>query len=347
MQHIAIDLGGRESRICVRDAEGKILQEQWWATARLSNYLKRQPVSRVVMETSSEAFAIADVAVQLGHDVRIVPATLVTSLGVGSRGVKTDKKDAQVLSEVSCRINLPSVHLPSPASREWKALCGTRECLVRARTKLINNVRGWLRTQVVHLRSGDVSTFASRVRVRLLSQPAGMPMYIERQLCGIEELNRQIREADKDLAQTAACEPRCQNLMTVPGIGPVTALRFLAAVDDVTRFHGAHALQSYLGLAPGEHSSSTRQRTTSITKAGSSPVRWLLVQAAWCALRTRRKDPMVQWAYEVAKRRGRQVAAVALSRKLAGILYAILRDGTRYQSRCGAQAAAAAADPSC
>lgn len=171
-------------------------------------------------------------------------------------------------------------------------------------------------------------------------------MHIERELSCIEQLNQQIAEADKELVQIAAQERRCQNLMTVPGIGPVTALRFLAAIDEVSRFRGAHAVQSYLGLAPGEHSSSTREHRTSITKAGCSAVRWLLVQAAWCALRTRREDPMVQWAYEVAKRRGRQVAAVALSRKLAGILYAILRDGTRYQSRRGAEAAALPADSS-
>ena len=92
-----------------------------------------------------------------------------------------------------------------------------------------------------------------------------------------------------------------------------------------------------MGLTPGENSSSTRERKTSITKAGAPIVRFLLVQAAWCAMRTRPDDPMVQWAREVAKRRGRQIAVVALSRKLAGILYAILRDGTGYQSMRGAQ----------
>jgi transposase len=78
--------------------------------------------------------------------VRVVPATLVRTLGVGARGVKTDRRDAQVLSEVSCRIELPSVHVPSTLARELKSVCGAREALVEMRTKLINNVRGWLRT---------------------------------------------------------------------------------------------------------------------------------------------------------------------------------------------------------
>src|SRR5690349_23841661 len=101
--------------------------------------------SRVVMETSSEAFRLADAAKLAGHDVRVVPATLVKTLGVGARGVKTDRRDAQILSEVSCRIELPSVHVPSALARELKSMCGTREALVETRTKLINNVRGWVR----------------------------------------------------------------------------------------------------------------------------------------------------------------------------------------------------------
>src|SRR6202022_3580330 len=111
---------------------------------------------RVVLETCSEAFAIADAAREEGHEVRVVPATLVRSLGVGARGIKTDRRDARALSEVSCRINLPSVHVPSVESRERKALCGMRECLVEARTKLINSVRGWARGQLRGIRTGGV-----------------------------------------------------------------------------------------------------------------------------------------------------------------------------------------------
>jgi transposase len=345
VEHIAIDLGGRKSRICVRDDQGTILEERNYPTGQLRNYLEKRPVSRVVLETCSEAFAVADQAKQLGHEVRVVPATIVKSLGVGSRGVKTDKKDAQVLSEVSSRINIPSVHIPSALSRERKALCSARDCLVTSRTKLINHVRGWLRTRVVQIRPGDAQSFPKRVEQKLLSSPEGMPAYVDRELVAIKTLNEQIAEADKELAQIAAQDTRCQNLMTVPGVGPVTALRFVATIDEISRFGGAHALQSYLGLTPGENSSSMRERKTSITKAGAPAMRWLLVQAAWCAWRTRPDDAMVQWANHVAQRRGIQIGIVALSRKLGGILYAILRDGTRYQNKRGSQAVALPAKP--
>lgn len=130
MKHIAIDLGGRESQICVRSEGGEILEERRHATARLGNFLLEREPSTVILETSCEAFAVADLARRGGHDVRVVPATLVRALGVGKRGTKTDVLDARVLSEASCRLELPSVHVPSMRSREVKAACTSREQLL-------------------------------------------------------------------------------------------------------------------------------------------------------------------------------------------------------------------------
>jgi transposase len=163
-----------------------------------------------------------------------------------------------------------------------------------------------------------------------------LPQHIESELRVIDLLKEQIASADRQVAQIALEHEVCRRLMSVPGVGPVTAVRFVAALDVRERFHSAHAVQSYLGLTPGEWSSSEHQRRTGITKAGSRHVRWVLVQAAWCAMRTRPNDAMVRWALSVAERRGRFVAAVALARKLAGVLYAMWRDGTEYDPELGA-----------
>src|SRR5450755_4401507 len=110
MQHFAIDLGSMESQICVRAPNGEIALERKVATSSLKSYLRKQPHSRVVVETCAEAFRVADMALELGHEVRVVPATLVHRLGVGARRIKADRLDARVLSEVSCRIRqTPSV----------------------------------------------------------------------------------------------------------------------------------------------------------------------------------------------------------------------------------------------
>jgi transposase len=92
-----------------------------------------------------------------------------------------------------------------------------------------------------------------------------------------------------------------------------------------------------VGMVPSEHSSSEQQRRGGITKAGSSRLRWLMTQAAWCAWRSRPSDPMVLWAKQVAYRRGTRVAITALGRKMLGILWAIWRSGKRYDPAMGAR----------
>jgi transposase len=216
-------------------------------------------------------------------------------------------------------------------------MCGMREELVSSRTSLINCVRGWARTLLLKIRSGDPGTFSQRVRVAALQHPDGLPLYVERLLDVISELNEQISAADEELKQLTADDPLCQRLMSVPGVGPVTSLRFIAAVDDITRFPSAHAVQAYLGLTPGENSSSERKQRTGITKAGPAAVRRTLTQAAWNLRRSRPQDPISLWAAQIELRRGKFVATIAVARKLAGVLYALWRDGSTYEPRHAAR----------
>jgi transposase len=331
MKHVAIDLGGRESQLCVRAEDGTIVKEARVATRTLPKLLSELEPCRVILETSAEAFKIADAALASEHQVRVVPATLVKQLGVGSRSVKNDRKDAQVLSQVSCRIDLPSVHVPSERSRELKSLCGAREALIRSRTMLINNVRGWQRTQLIRIRGGATSSFPQRLREHVATNKILLPEHVERQLSVVEVVNLQLKQADKQLAKIAHEDQVCCWLMTTPGVGPVTAVRFRAAIDKVDRFKNAHAVESYLGLTPGENSSSERTQKLGITKAGSNELRRVLIQGAWFVM-TRSNDPIAAWAKRIEARRGKFIAVVALARKLAGILFALWRDQTTYRS---------------
>ncbi len=169
-----------------------------------------------------------------------------------------------------------------------------------------------------------------------MSELESLPIYVQSQLKMIAALTEEIRESDKRIAQLASADEVCLRLMSTPGVGPSTAARFVAALDDITRFASAHRVEAYLGLAPGESSSSERQQRLGITKAGPTSVRWVLVQAAWALrfrCRTAAARPLQCWALEVEKRRGRRIATIALARKLAGILYALWRDGTTYEVR--------------
>jgi transposase len=218
-----------------------------------------------------------------------------------------------------------------------------REELIASRTGLINCVRGWARTRLLRIRMGQPETLPRRVRATALAQRDGLPEYVERVLVVIESLNEQIALADKELRQLAQRDPLCERLMSVPGVGPVTSLRFAAALDDASRFPTSHSVQAYLGLTPGENSSSQRHHRTSITKAGPAPVRRALVQAAWSLRRCRPADPITKWAAEIEQRRGKCIATVAVARKLAGVLYALWRDGTRYEANHASAKNAAAA----
>lgn len=333
MNHIAIDLGSSKSQICVRDSQGKILEEKKVLTTQVAGYLKKQEPSRIIMETCAESWAISERASELGHEVRVVPGHLVRALGVGYRKMKSDEKDARALSEVSTRIDVPGVYLRSRQAKEVQTRLKMRAQLVSTRTQLINSVRGWMRTQTLRLKSGSTHTFTDRLRTK----QKDLPEYLLRQLDQIDALTKGLESTEAELSLLAERIEGMDLLRTIPGIGLMTSLCFVSVIDDKDRFRKAHHFQSYIGLTPGERSSGQIQRTTSITKAGSSMLRYFLIQAAWTLYTHRKHEPMVVWAKEIEKRRGKKIAIVALARKLAGILFAVWKTQRPYQAKLSAK----------
>jgi transposase len=152
-------------------------------------------------------------------------------------------------------------------------------------------------------------------------------------------VNDEIEAADRRLVRTAKTDPIVQRLQSAPQVGPITALAFVAALDGVRRFRNAHQVESYLGLVPRERSSGEHQLRGRIAKTGDKRVRWLLVETAWRLMMRRSKTsvvPLQAWTTKISTRRGRTIAAVALARRLAGILYAMWRDDRDFdQQRIG------------
>ena len=128
-----------------------------------------------------------------------------------------------------------------------------------------------------------MKTLPERVRAYAASLPTPLPEHVERQLQTLSLMPEQVEAATKQVKRRADAHPVCQRLMTVPGVGPVTALWFVAAIDDPTRFSASHHVQSYVGLTPGDRSSGSVSRTTGVTKAGQTGS-----DAAWFRLRGRR-----------------------------------------------------------
>jgi transposase len=140
----------------------------------------------------------------------------------------------------------------------------------------------------------------------------------------------QIAATAARLDELCAPEPAHELLKTAPGTGPVVSAMFISVIDDPHRFETAHQVEAYLGLVPSEHTSGKR-KLGSITKQGNSYMRALLVQAAWSILRMRSSDPLAMWGKQVRDRRGKRIAAIAVARRLAGILWAMWRRGTVYE----------------
>ena len=227
-------------------------------------WLARRAPARVIVETCTEAFRMAGAArSSMGHDVRVVAATLVRALGVGQRGLKNDQRDARTLSEASCRIELPSVHIPSTVSQEVKAICVSREALIKTRTQLVNRVRSYVRSRLGQPLRATPESLPKHVRRALLLDAEGLPAHLERLLVVLETVSEQIAAADAELKELAAEDARMRRLMTVPGVGPVTAARFVAALDQVERFPNASRVASYLGLGAGRrHHGLSREAQT-------------------------------------------------------------------------------------
>jgi transposase len=148
-------------------------------------------------------------------------------------------------------------------------------------------------------------------------------------LTAMQSVNEQLATLAQTSATMAQDDAVVQRLRTAPGVGPLTVLAFVATLDEVERFDKAHHVESSLGLVPREWSSGEQQRGT-MTKQGSGRLRALVVGAAWRILRHKGAagGKRRRWAERRAARRGKWVAVVALARRLAGMLYALWRDGS-------------------
>ena len=246
------------------------------------------------------------------------------------RRIKTDKRDARALCE-ACRLGAyRPAHRLSDARRHVRAELAVRDALVRTRTRYIALAKSLVRRDGLRVAGSESERVADRIAELELSPTlAGelAPLFAL-----LAPLNAGIAAADRRIAQLTAADPVVARLTTAPGIGPITASALVAAIDDITRFRSAHEFEAYLGVVPGERSSGEKRRVGRITKAGNARVRWRLVEAAWRIVRSRSEETAAlrAWALGIATRRGKRVAVAALARRLAGILYAMWRDGAAY-----------------
>jgi transposase len=339
MWNIGLDVHQRETQVCILTPDGTVTEHRLPTTrARLTGYFAPLPPSRILLESSTESEWVAQCLEGLGHSVLVADPSFAPMYG-RRRRAKTDRRDARALAEACASGVYRLAHRLSARQREVRLALAVRQSLVRTRTRWINQIRGQLRGAGLRLARGTPTTFATRVQALALPTPlAGQlaPLFAL-----LPPLQAAIVAADQQLVAWAGRDPVAPTLQSVPGVGPLTALAFLAALDDVTRFPTAREVPAYLGLVPRERSSGEVVRRGGISKAGNAQVRWLLVEAAWRVLRSPAPShaALRAWGERVAQRRGRRIAVVAVARRLARILYALWRDAGVYGVRAPRRAA--------
>ena len=340
MDTIGLDLHKRESQLCILTTDGELIDRRIATTReRFTAVLGDRPRARILLEASTESEWAARHLESLGHEVIVADPGFAPMYATRSRRVKTDKRDARALCE-ACKLGAyRPIHRVSDAQRHVRAELAVRDAVVRTRTRYVALIKAAVRREGLRLGQGDPERTAAKLAAIELS--AATRAELAPLVAFLEPLNAAIADADRRLAALARDSAPARLLQTMPMIGPVTALGFVSALDDVTRFDGPHQAEAYLGLVPSEHSSGEhssgeqQQHRGRITKRGNTRTRWLLVEAAWRIRRSKvpALAPLNAWADRIAARRVKRIAIVALARRLAGILFVMWRTNTPYIAR--------------
>jgi len=279
----------------------------------------------VGLESCGNSQWFVELLQQLGHEVWVGDAAQIRASYV--RKQKPDRRDATHILNLLVQGRFPGVWIPDARLRDVRQLLIHRHRLVQIRTRVKNGLQHLAMNRGMQKKSGLWSEAGQRAFLQLPLQ-GWARCRREDLLALLAKLEEQIRPLDAAAEQAARADEQARLLLTQPGVGPITALAFVATVGDVGRFHRGKQVASYLGLIPREHSSGGKQRLGSISKQGNSFVRMLLVESAQSVVRL---DESFGKKYQHrCHSKAKGVAKVAAARKLAVRLYWMLRTHTAY-----------------
>jgi len=332
MEYGAIDLHKKESQIRILTRSGEVIDQRIVTTReRLTHVFWGRPRMRVLVEASTESEWVAQHLEEIGHEVIVADPNYGPMYGHRSRRIKTDRRDVAALTEACQQGTYRLAHRKSARQHDVQCRLNVRQEVTQARTRAISLARAITRAAGLRIRSGRTETFLTRLAA--IELPTSMKTTLSPLRSLIEICDDELVAADEAFATLVAADPMVKRLTTLPGIGPITASAFVAALDTVSRFERAGQVTSYLGLVPQEHSSGEKQRRGRVVRSAQPHLQSLLVQAAWRV--SRASDPATEnfraWAQAIARRRGKKVAMVALARRLARTLFAMWRDQRDYQ----------------
>ena len=333
-QYVGLDVSQKETAVCVVDQDGKVLFEgkvpsDPGALARVLG--KRAPAAeRIGFETGAMASWLWHELKRVGLPVVCVDARHAHA-ALSVRLNKSDPNDARGLAELIRVGWYREVRVKSDESQAVRSLLVARSRLVSIRRDLENQVRSLLKELGLLFKGAIGRQFRTHV-LSLLDEKHVLRSIVEGLLGVHEKVEEQQAALDKRVRTEAKSDETTRRLMSVPGVGVVTALAFRHTIDDPTRFRSAQTVGAYLGLTPRRKQSGEMDFNGRISKWGDRLLRTYLFEAASVLLhRTQRWSALKAWGTRLMKRVGAKKAKVAVARKIAVVLHCIWTDGTSFE----------------
>ncbi|MEM9592393.1 MAG: IS110 family transposase [Pseudomonadota bacterium] len=330
---LGIDLGKTVCSVVGLDATGAVVLRRRMRRQTVIKFASGLPSCVVAMEACCGAHHLGHALSSQGHTIRLMSPEYVRPY---VKAQKNDDRDAEAIAEAASRPTMRFVELKRQDQLDLQTLHRTRERLVGTRTRLINQMRAVLLERGLIFAKGR-RKFEIGLDDLLSDTPADLS---ERIICLLndmreewEDLDRRIEQLDREFADHAKSDEAARRLLTIPGIGNLTATALIAAIDDAAAFSTARDLPAWLGLIPRQHTTGGRPRLFGISRRGNIYLRQLFIHGARAALPTLSKadTSLGQWLRSLLARAHYNVAVVALAAKLARIAWATLRRGTTFE----------------
>lgn len=332
---IGIDLAKNTFSLHGVDSRGQMVFRKTLSRGKLLPFLAQQPPSLIGREACSGAHHWGRQLQARGHRVGIMASRFVAPY---RQGGKNDGNDAEAICEAVARPGMRFVPVKSDEQQALLSLHRIRQGLIKERTATINQLRGLLSEFGLIMPKGRYPAQHHLPRI-LEDAENGLPMLARRLLNDVylrlRGMNEQVLAYDRELEHLAQESEIAQRLMTIPGIGAVTATALIAAVSDPKQFRNGRQFAAWLGLTPRQYTTGGKIRLGRITKKGDVYLRTLLIHGTRAVLATLKDKPdrLSVWTRALIERRGYQRAAVALAATNARILWALMARGETYQRK--------------
>ena len=339
MKHYAgLDVSLEETSVCILDETGKICREIKVASHPEDLLRILQGFERIGLEAGLLSQWLFTGLAQAGLPVVCIE-TRHTKAFLKAQVNKSDRSDARGIAQMM-RVNLfRPVHVKTLTSQKRRVLLTARKLLQEKAIAFENEIRGLLAHFGLKVGVVGAAKFEERIH-ELIGDMPDLAEIMEPLLDARRRLREHFSTLHRKLLDLARGDEVCRRLMSIPGVGPVVSLAFVATIDTPARFRASKAVGPALGLTPVRSQSGNTERIGRISLCGDALMRTLLFEAAQVMLqRTTQWSWLKAWAVKVAQRRGSGKAILALARRLAVIMHRMWRDGTEFRWTREVQAA--------